>query len=53
MSSNFTFQFDEALLPFNSEGPTETPPIEGYDGPDGDYKDVSKIWWNCPLYISI
>ncbi|KAJ8963155.1 hypothetical protein NQ318_018620 [Aromia moschata] len=37
-------QSDFHLLPFNRDGPRETPPIEKYDAPDGDYLDVSKKW---------
>lgn len=32
------------MVPFKSVGPVETPPIENYDVPDGDYQDVSKKW---------
>ncbi|CAH1284945.1 unnamed protein product [Diabrotica balteata] len=37
-------QFDFHLMPFTSQGPVETPPIENYNSPDGDYQDVSKKW---------
>ncbi|KAL1115178.1 hypothetical protein AAG570_007209 [Ranatra chinensis] len=37
-------QVDESLLPFVTSGPTETPPVVGYDSPDGEYIDISKKW---------
>ncbi|CAH1169680.1 unnamed protein product [Phaedon cochleariae] len=37
-------QFDFHLMPFNSKGPVETPAVEEYDAPDGDYQDISKKW---------
>ncbi|EFA07359.2 large ribosomal subunit protein mL40 [Tribolium castaneum] len=37
-------QIDFRLLPFKSEGPLETPAIDNYESPDGDYADVSKKW---------
>lgn len=37
-------QLDETLLPFKSKGPVETPPIENYDSPDGEYTNISKKW---------
>ncbi|ENN80091.1 hypothetical protein HUJ04_013074 [Dendroctonus ponderosae] len=37
-------QFDFHLIPFTSVGPVETPAIENYDVPDGEYQDVSKKW---------
>ncbi|KAJ8928954.1 hypothetical protein NQ314_018406 [Rhamnusium bicolor] len=37
-------EFDFHLIPFKSEGPVETPPIENYDSPDGEYLDVSRKW---------
>ncbi|RZC35266.1 39S ribosomal protein L40, mitochondrial, partial [Asbolus verrucosus] len=37
-------QVDCRLLPYKTEGPLETPPIESYESPDGDYVDVSKKW---------
>ncbi|CAG9857804.1 unnamed protein product [Phyllotreta striolata] len=37
-------QPDLLLMPYKVEGPVETPPIENYKSPDGDYKDVSKVW---------
>lgn len=36
--------YDEALLPYTVRGPVETPPIESYKTPDGDYIDISKKW---------
>ncbi|KAJ8960352.1 hypothetical protein NQ317_009075 [Molorchus minor] len=41
---NEAIQPDFHSLPFKSDGPTETPPIENYDTPDGEYLDVSKKW---------
>lgn len=38
------FQPDFQLLPFVSDGPCRTPPIENYEAPDGDYLDVSRKW---------
>lgn len=32
------------MMPYKIEGPVETPPIENYQSPDGDYNDVSKKW---------
>ncbi|CAG9760231.1 unnamed protein product [Ceutorhynchus assimilis] len=32
------------ILPFISIGPVETPAIDNYDVPDGEYQDVSKKW---------
>lgn len=37
-------QIDFHMVPFTIVGPVETPPIEAYDVPDGDYQDVSKKW---------
>ncbi|XP_050421864.1 39S ribosomal protein L40, mitochondrial [Adelges cooleyi] len=37
-------EIDESLLPYNLEGPVETPPIENYQSPDGEYSDISKKW---------
>ncbi|GJQ66494.1 putative ribosomal protein L40 [Trypoxylus dichotomus] len=37
-------QTDFHLIPFESTGPVNTPAIENYDTPDGDYQDVSKKW---------
>ncbi|KAF7280956.1 hypothetical protein GWI33_005289 [Rhynchophorus ferrugineus] len=37
-------QPDFHLLPYKSVGPVETPRIENYDAPDGEYKDISKKW---------
>lgn len=43
------FQIDFRLIPFNFNGPVETPQINGYEATDGEYLDVSKKWeWiNC------
>ncbi|XP_059053328.1 large ribosomal subunit protein mL40 [Achroia grisella] len=35
---------DLQLLPFSVSGPVDTPPIKGYDSPDGEYIDISKKW---------
>lgn len=35
---------DDALLNFEKDGPVKTPPIPGYDSPDGDYIDQTKSW---------
>lgn len=43
---NAAIQLDESLIPFRSKGPVETPPIESYDSPDGEYIDISKKWDN-------
>ncbi|XP_074034373.1 mitochondrial ribosomal protein L40 [Leptinotarsa decemlineata] len=37
-------QFDPFLMPFKSQGPVESPAIENYDTPDGDYQDISRKW---------
>ncbi|XP_060536353.1 large ribosomal subunit protein mL40 [Cylas formicarius] len=37
-------QIDSFLIPYKSNGPTDTPPIENYDQPDGEYQDISKKW---------
>jgi len=37
-------QIDPMLLPFKTEGPVNTPPIQNYEVPDGDYQDISKKW---------
>ncbi|XP_076055629.1 mitochondrial ribosomal protein L40 [Oratosquilla oratoria] len=37
-------QIDPSLLPFRVKGPVATPPIEGYDAPDGEYIDVTRKW---------
>ncbi|XP_014247581.1 39S ribosomal protein L40, mitochondrial [Cimex lectularius] len=37
-------KFDENLIPFKCQGPVETPPINNYDSPDGEYIDISKKW---------
>ncbi|XP_055615711.1 39S ribosomal protein L40, mitochondrial [Toxorhynchites rutilus septentrionalis] len=35
---------DMGIVPLKVEGPVATPPIDGYDMPDGEYIDVSKKW---------
>ncbi|CAG0890142.1 unnamed protein product [Darwinula stevensoni] len=35
-------QLDENLLPYKATGPVESPPIAGYDPPDGEYIDTTK-----------
>lgn len=37
-------EIDESFLPYKLTGPVETPPIENYSSPDGEYIDVSKKW---------
>jgi large subunit ribosomal protein L40 len=37
-------KIDRDLIPYVAQGPTETPPIENYRCPDGDYIDVSRKW---------
>ncbi|XP_050297064.1 39S ribosomal protein L40, mitochondrial [Anthonomus grandis grandis] len=37
-------QPDYHMIPFTTVGPVETPAIEDYDVPDGEYQDVSKKW---------
>ncbi|ESO06603.1 hypothetical protein HELRODRAFT_155730 [Helobdella robusta] len=35
-------QIDEKLIPFERQGPTDTPPIKDYTPPDGDYIDTTR-----------
>lgn len=35
---------DDGLLPFKAKGPVSTPPIKGYESPDGDYIVDVKKW---------
>lgn len=37
-------EIDESFLPYQLTGPVETPPIENYQSPDGEYNDISKKW---------
>ncbi|XP_058445374.1 large ribosomal subunit protein mL40 [Malaya genurostris] len=37
-------QPDIDLVPLKMEGPVATPPISGYEMPDGEYIDISKKW---------
>lgn len=37
-------EVDESILPYELTGPVETPPIENYQSPDGEYIDISKKW---------
>jgi len=37
-------KIDESILPLKLTGPVETPPIENYQSPDGEYMDISKKW---------
>lgn len=37
-------EIDESFLPYQLTGPVETPPIENYTSPDGEYIDISKKW---------
>ncbi|XP_078581830.1 large ribosomal subunit protein mL40-like [Branchiostoma floridae x Branchiostoma japonicum] len=36
-------QVDPLLIPYQSVGPTETPPITAYDPPDGKYVDLTPV----------
>lgn len=42
------FQIDPGLVPFTIKGPVHTPPINGFDAPDGEYVDISKNWYEMP-----
>ncbi|GBP70050.1 39S ribosomal protein L40, mitochondrial [Eumeta japonica] len=35
---------DLQVVPFVAKGPVATPPIKGYDVPDGEYIDITKKW---------
>ncbi|XP_073973276.1 mitochondrial ribosomal protein L40 [Rhodnius prolixus] len=35
---------DNGALPWNCKGPVETPPIQEYESPDGEYIDISRKW---------
>jgi len=35
---------DEGLLPFERDGPNYTPPIPGYDPPEGKCVDITKVY---------
>ncbi|XP_030089442.2 39S ribosomal protein L40, mitochondrial [Serinus canaria] len=35
---------DEGLFPFEREGPTYTPPLPGYDPPEGKCVDITKVY---------
>lgn len=37
-------QVDRRLLPFEREGPSNTPPKEKYMSPDGLYADSTRKW---------
>jgi len=37
-------KMDTDFIPYEVKGPTDTPPIENYTSPDGDYVDVSRKW---------
>ncbi|KAI5635906.1 mitochondrial ribosomal protein l28 domain-containing protein [Phthorimaea operculella] len=37
---------DLSLIPYSITGTVATPPIKGYDSPDGEYIDVTKKWDN-------
>ncbi|EEB17294.1 mitochondrial 50S ribosomal protein L40, putative [Pediculus humanus corporis] len=37
-------RIDEKLIPFQFNGPSETPPLENYPICDGEYIDISKKW---------
>jgi large subunit ribosomal protein L40 len=50
LTFSLLFQIDPNLVPFTVTGPVHTPPIKGYDAPDGDYVDVSKNWYEMPKF---
>ncbi|XP_028905049.1 39S ribosomal protein L40, mitochondrial [Ornithorhynchus anatinus] len=35
---------DPHLFPFDREGPRHSPPIPGYEAPEGKYKDVTRVY---------
>uniref|UniRef100_A0A2P2I0F7 Large ribosomal subunit protein mL40 n=1 Tax=Hirondellea gigas TaxID=1518452 RepID=A0A2P2I0F7_9CRUS len=37
-------QEDQFVFPYRCSGPSSSLPMAGYKSPDGDYKDVSKVW---------
>lgn len=37
-------QPDATLLPYKAQMIVQTPPIENYESPDGEYVDISKKW---------
>ncbi|KAG0710380.1 39S ribosomal protein L40, mitochondrial [Chionoecetes opilio] len=37
-------QVDPVLLPFKAKGPVTSPPIKGYDAPDGEYHNITRKW---------
>lgn len=37
-------QPDSTLIPITVVGPVSTPPIKGYDSPDGEYVNLRKNW---------
>ena len=39
------FQIDPEFIPFARQGPVNTPPIKGYDVPDGEYVDTTKSFY--------
>lgn len=41
---DFWLQINPIQFPFTVCGPVRTPPIKGYDSPDGEYIDISKKW---------
>lgn len=44
---------DEGLLPFERDGPNYTPPLPGYDPPEGKCIDITKVytqWWRSLLF---
>lgn len=45
---------DEGLFPFERDGPNYTPPLPGYDPPEGKCVDITKVytqWWRGLLFI--
>ncbi|XP_043924711.1 39S ribosomal protein L40, mitochondrial [Protopterus annectens] len=35
---------DQDLIPLEKEGPSHTPPITGYQAPEGKYNDITKVY---------
>ena len=42
---SFFSQIDLEFIPFERQGPVNTPPISGYDVPDGEYVDTTKSFY--------
>ena len=50
---NMFFQPDPSVLPHSWRGPLNTPPIKGYEAPDGEYKDTTKDYMDQPLQTTV